>query len=130
LILTILIDLYMKKINYKPSWLNHFLKKLWTFKNEYNTNVGIVRGLTKRLKNLCTLVWILHVPLFIHCTMLSPKLLISIAKKFTKGFMPSQDIYGSRVHSKHINIFCKGVKTHYVDPLLNIFRSSIIVHII
>jgi len=52
-------------------------------------NVGIVKGLTKGLKKLCTLVWILHVPLFVHYTMLSPKLPISIAKKFTKGFIPS-----------------------------------------
>ncbi len=47
-------------------------KKLWTFKNEYNKNVGIVKGLTKGLKKLCTFVWTLHVPLLVHRTMLSP----------------------------------------------------------
>jgi hypothetical protein len=73
-------------------------------------NVVIVKGLTKRLKKLCTLVWILHVPLFIHCTMLSPKLPISIAKNFTKGFMPFEDIYGSRVHSKQSSTSTSFVK--------------------
>jgi hypothetical protein len=35
-------------------------------------NVGIVRRLTKELKKLCTLMRILHVPLLVHRTMLSP----------------------------------------------------------
>ncbi len=51
-----------------------FKKKLWTFENEYNKNVEIVKGLTKGLIYNCTFMWTLHVPLLVHHTMLSPSM--------------------------------------------------------
>jgi hypothetical protein len=73
LILTILVDLYKKKINYRPRWLKHLTKTYELSKMSNMQNVGDVKRLKKGLKKLCTLVWTLHVPLLVHFTMLSPK---------------------------------------------------------
>jgi len=73
LILTIIVDLYKNKINYRPRWLKH-IKKAYELSKMSNTqNVGIVRGVRKGFKKLCILVWTLHVPLLVQFTMLSPK---------------------------------------------------------
>jgi hypothetical protein len=72
LILNIIINSYRKKKGYRSRWLNHFLKNYGLSNLIIMLGLGIVKGLTKGLPNLCTHVWTLYFPKLVHFTVLSP----------------------------------------------------------